>query len=152
MHCELEEFLVVLAAIPTFLLHHLAELRKLVRILVLRVAGVEFLALSLREFDDFRSERSRKRTHLAEYHTPGILVYAAETRLVLAESEQVHKCGVLHVLAERGYEWRVAQTRPNVLNFVEELDHKRVKIALRLAVGALGGVDCRLEALEVCHH
>ena len=152
MHGEFEELFVVLAAIPTLILHHLTELRELVRIFVLRVSGIEFLTLGLCKLDNFRSERSRERTHLAEYHSPGVLVYAAETRLVLAESEQVHKSRVLHILAERSHERRVTQARPYILDFVEELDHKGVEIALRLAVRALGCVDRRLESLEVGHH
>ena len=152
VHGEFEEFLVVFAAVPAFRFHHRTELRKFVRIVVLRVAGGEFQALFLRERDDFRGKRAGERAHMAEDHAPGVLVDGRPARLVAEHVEQVHQRRVLHILAERGHERRIAEPRPNVLNLLEELDHQRVQRHFRASMGPLRRVDRALEAPEVGHH
>ena len=136
VHCELEKLLLVLTLVPAFVLHHLAELRQLVRVHVLRVAGVEFHVLFLRQVNDFRRKRSRKLSHAAQNHAPSVLVNGGPPRLAVEDVQQVHEGGILHILAERCYQRRVAQSRPNVLYFFEQLDHQCVQTDFRTSVGA----------------
>ena len=50
------------------------------------------------------------------------------------------------------HERRIAQTRPDILNLLEKLDHQGVKAHFRTAVRPLGSVDRTLETLQVSHH
>ena len=152
MHRELEEFLLVLTFVPALFLHHLTEFRKLVRVHLLRVAGVELHAFLLGELYDLRSELSREAAHLAEDHVPGVLVDRGPARLAVQKVQEVHQRGVLRVLAERSHKWRESETRPDIFNLLEQLDHQGVEADLRTAVSPFGGVDSALEALEVGHH
>ena len=152
MHCELEEFLLVLSFVPAFFLHHLAEVRQSVRIVVLRILSMELVAVLLCKFYDLRCQRARKVAHLALDHSPGILVYVAEALLALAHCKDVHKCGVLGILAERSNERWITELWPYILNLLEEFHEELVNCALVLSVSALCSVDGTLEHFQVRHH
>ena len=152
MHSKLEEFLVVLASVPTFLFHHLDVARQIVRECVLRNTGVELKTLLLDNFLDLRSKFSRKFTHLAEDHVHSILVYGLPSRLALEHVHQVHQCSILHVLAEWGYQWRVTKSWPYIFYLLEQHDNQSVEIQFLLSLVSQRCVNRTLESLEVCHH
>ena len=152
MHCKFEEFLVILAEIPSLVLHHLAVLVEFVRECILRVACVELKPFLLCNLHDFRSKFPREFPHLAENHVPCILVDSRPSRLALKDVHEVHERSILHVLAERSDKWRIPEARPYVFDFLEQHHHEVVKGEFLLALGAERCVDCPVEALEVGHH
>ena len=152
VHSKLEEFLVVLASVPAFLFHHLDEARQIVRECVLRNAGVELETLLLYDLLDFRSKFSRKLTHLAEDHVHGVLVDGLPSRLALEHMHEVHQGGVLHVLAERGYQWWITESWPYIFYLLEQHHNQLVDIQFLLSLVSQRCVDCALESLQVGHH
>ena len=137
MHCEFEEFLLILSLVPAFVFHHLAEFRKFVRIHVLRIAGIEFHSLLFRKVNDFRREFSRELAHPAQNHVPCVLVNGSPSWLSIENIEEVHEGGVLYVLAERCHQRRIAESWPYILDFIEKLHHEGVKADFRTSVSAL---------------
>ena len=110
------------------------------------------MSFLLGKFNDLGSQRTGKLTHIAKDHSPCVFVDRGPARLVIEHVEEIHQGGVLHILAERGHERRIAQTRPDILNLLEKLDHQGVKAHFRTAVRPLGSVDRTLETLQVSHH
>ena len=152
MHSQLEEFLVILSAIPSFFLHHSSEPVQFIRECVLRRTCIEFKSFLLCERDNLRSKLSRQGTHLTENHVPCILVDGSPASLSLEDVHEVHQSRVLHILAERSDERRITKTRPYIFHFLEKHDHKLVKSQLSLSLGTEGSVDCAMETFEVSHH
>ena len=151
MHSELEEFLVVLSALPTEFLHLLNIVRQHIRIERLRVARVELHAFLFGEFDDFGCQFARQFARLAENHTPHRGVHTGERFFAHRLREQVHQSGVLHVLREWRYETRRTEHRPYTLHFLEEFNQQFVLAEGFLATLDKVGVDSGVHTLEVRH-
>ena len=127
MRTLVDKFLVVLSAVPSFFLHDLTELVKLIRECILRVSCIEFKSLLLCQLNDLRSKLSRKFTHLSEDHVPCILIDCSPARLSFEKSHEIHQSRILHILAERGHKRRISQTRPYIFDLLEQHHHKLVK-------------------------
>ena len=152
MHSQFVEFLVVLAVVPSVLVHLLAEVVESVRNKSVRVGCGELSALFLCECYEFGVYCSRNLSALAENHSPHGVVHHDEASLALSECEEVHECYVLDILAERCYEWWIADTWPYVGNLVEEFYEHLVGGIFRLSLALEDGVDRAVDACEVCHH
>ena len=70
MHGELEQFLIVLTAIPTVFFHLLDEAIELVGIVRLGVFGAELVALFLGQLHNFGCQFAGQLAALAEDHAP----------------------------------------------------------------------------------
>ena len=134
VHCKFKEFLIILTSVPTFLFHHLNVTRQIIRECILWNAGVELKSLLLNNLLNLRSKFARKFTHLTKNHVHCILVYGLPSWLTLKHVHQVHKGGVLYILAERSYQWRITQSWPYVLNLLEEHNYQVINAEFLLAL------------------
>ena len=152
MHSELEEFFVVLTALPSVLCHLLAEVVESVCEKCVSVYVCELTALLLCKFNKLRIDSSRNLTRLAENHTPHRVVHHYEASLALLESEKVHEGDVLHVLRERSNQWRITYARPYILHLIEELDEKVVHRELLKTVLLAYVINSSAHTAKVGHH
>ena len=151
MHSELEQFLIVLSAVPTEFFHLFDVLRKHVRIEFLRVVGIELKAFLFRQRDDLRRQLTGQFTTLTEDHTPHSRIHTGEVFLTHRTAEEVHKGCILHVLAERGYQTRCTEHRPDTLYLVEQLHEQFVFAQLFLPFLLQVRVDSSVHTFEVRH-
>ena len=151
MHSVLEEFLVVFANFPVFLVHELAIFVKRVRIVLLRVALEELASLFLCLLNDLRRERSRQASGFAKDHIPDIVGDHAPTLFALFHLHHVHQGEILDILAEGGYQWRITDTWPNVSDLVEQFDQQLILSHQRLVVLDVALVDAFQVLFQVGH-
>ena len=152
VHGQLEELLVVLAFVPAFVLHDLAELVEFVGIVALRVGGCELASLLLGEGHDFGGHFAWELAALAQDHAPDGVVHHRVAGLAHRLGQQVHQGDVLRVLAEGRDEWGIAHLGPHVGHLVEEL-HQELVFAIGLKTLVLAvHVDGLHDAREVGHH
>ena len=152
VHGELEQFLIVLTAIPTVFFHLLDEAVELVGIVRLGVFGAELVALFLGQLHNFGCQFAGQLTALAQDHTPDGIVHHGVAGFVHRLGEKVHQSDVLHILAEGRYEGRIAHARPNVGHFVEEFHEEGIFREGFFALLLTVGVDGFAHTGQVGHH
>ena len=76
----------------------------------------------------------------------------AEARLALCKRQQVHHGDVLGVLAERRHQWGIAEHRPYILHFLEQLYGEFLKRHFGLARFFQCHIDGSVNSFQVAHH
>ena len=152
MHSEFEKFFIIFTIFPTVFVHFLAIGIKGIRIVALRVFIGELQTLALGQFNDFRSQFTRKLTALAENHIPCIVVNHCPTLFTLHTLHHIHQGHILHILAKWSNQRRIAELRPYIFHFFEKHHYKVVKQHWFLALSFQYEIYTRMHALQVGHH
>ena len=152
MHSQLPQLFVVLTVLPSVLVHLLAEIVEGIGIEGVWIGIGELATLFLGQFNQFRGNLSRNLTALAENHTPHRVVHHHEAALALFHCEEVHQGDVLHILAERCYQWGIAYARPYIFYFVEQFHEHIVGCQFFVAALLADIVDGTHDTAQVGHH
>ena len=91
MHGVFEEFFLVLANFPLFLVHQLAVLIQRVRVIVLRITFEELTSLGLRLLDNLGSQRTWESSGFSKDHIPDIIGDHAPAGFPLLHLHDVHQ-------------------------------------------------------------
>ena len=152
VHGQLKQLFVVLTIFPAVLVHLLAEVVERVGQQRVRVCICKFATLLLGQRHQFGIDGTGYLATLAEDHTPHGLVHHHKPSLALLDGEEVHQRDVLHILAERSNQWRIAHARPHVFHFAEEFHEHVVHRQLLLALLLAQVVDGLANTAQVGHH
>ena len=151
MHGIFEEFFIIFSQIPFILFHHLAILVERIRIIILWISGEELTAFTFRFLHEFRSQRTRQFTCLAQQHIPDIISDHTPTFLAFFHGNHIHHRQILNVLAERSYQRRITYTRPYISYFVKQLDKQLILRHKRQVTFCLIFIDGFQIGLQVGH-
>jgi len=119
MHGKLEELLIVLAIVPSVLVHLLLEVVQSGLQQGMRIDVGKLIAFLFGQLLQLGSDLAWHLTAAAEDHAPHGIVHIDITALALLHREQVHQRDVLGILREWCHQWWIAHTRPYVSNLVE---------------------------------
>ena len=151
MHGIFEEFFIVLSGFPFILLHQLAILVEIIRIVVLRISFEEFASFAFRLFNDFRSKLTRQASGFTQNHIPNIIGNHTPTVFTFLHCHHIHHGKVLHILAERSHQWWITYTRPYISHFIKQFDKKLILRHKRQVVFRLVFIDRFQVGFQVCH-
>ena len=122
VHGKLEEFLVIIAIFPTVFVHLFPVCIQSIRVVQLRVRIHELKTLGLGQFHYLGRQSTGQASALAQNHVPRMVVYHRPALLSLYLLHEVHQSHILHILAERSHQRRIAQFGPYIFHFVEQHD------------------------------
>ena len=134
MHSVFEEFLLILANFPAILSHLSAEFIQTVRIILLRVSGSEFPALTCCQCLNLLVHFPRKLAGLTQNHIPDGIREHLPAIFTLFHKDNVHKGKILHILRERSHKWRISHLRPDISDLVEKFHQELVRSQRLLSI------------------
>ena len=98
MHGKFKQLFVVLATVPSVLLHLFAEAVKSIGIESMRVGVNKLIAFLLGKLYQLRRNSARYLAALAKYHAPDRIVHHDISALALLDGEEVEQRDILHIL------------------------------------------------------
>ena len=81
-----------------------------------------------------------------------MVIYHCPAFFSFYQLHKIHQCNILHILAERSHQRRIAQLGPYIFHLIEKHYEQVVKTKFRFVLTPQYHIDSGMYPFQVCHH